>query len=213
MRRAALVVLALLVAGPAAQAKAPPFGVDVCGASCIHLDSQTAERLPGIFWNSASPIAPVAPAPFYVLRWQWEEGGPTTTAYYVPSRSAVYDTTNGGVGWERLDAFTAQQAPSVFAPLPPAPEPTFARVTVGGRGVEDPASYARLYHAGRLVWPDPPVAKWVRVVAESTQPSPWTGRDADVEISARGGYLSIHSWVFKIPKRLAARARAGLSLR
>ena len=81
-----LAVSAFLVAG-AAQAKAPPDGVDVCGASaCAHLGFNDAEQLWMLFHdgNDGRP----APAPFYVMRWHWA-AGENESAYLIPSGLAI----------------------------------------------------------------------------------------------------------------------------
>ena len=85
---AALAAAGVLVLVPAAQAKAPPTGIDVCGAAnvCTHISGVEAERMPGLFIGGAGASfrMPAAPAPFFLVRWQWGSDQPVQTTYYVP---------------------------------------------------------------------------------------------------------------------------------
>ena len=90
---AALAAAGVLVLVPAAQAKAPPTGIDVCGAAnvCTHISGSDAERMPGLFigGSGASFRMPAAPAPFFLVRWQWGSDQPVQTTYYVPGADRV----------------------------------------------------------------------------------------------------------------------------
>ena len=69
---AALAASAALFVAVGAQAKAPPDGVDVCGASgsCVHLTMQDAETNWAL-WSSPAPYQSALPsvaAPFLIVR-------------------------------------------------------------------------------------------------------------------------------------------------
>jgi hypothetical protein len=211
-RRLVLSVVFLLLAVPAAQAKAPPSGVDVCGAAnaCVHVGSQDAEQMFQVFGGGYCCETPAAPAPFYVLRWQWEANGPETQVYYLPRAGKIFDPARHG--WIALDTASMRSLNAARGTLEPNAVPTFTAVTVGGRAVRDPASYVRLFAAGRKTFAYPK-GGWLRVAIEATGASPWTGATTDVRISRRGAFVWIDNWVLKVPAALAKRARAGLSLR
>src|SRR5438128_1771795 len=79
MKRLFLVALAAAAAlfGTAgAQAKAPPDGIDICGATeaCLHLAVSDAESEWSL-WSTAGYAVPASGASsFYVLRWNWPNG-------------------------------------------------------------------------------------------------------------------------------------------
>ena len=224
MRRVVLAALAALAAAavfvlvPAAQAKAPPDGIDVCGAAkaCTHVTRDDAERMPGLFIGGSGGTyrMAAAPGPFFALSWRWGPGQPLQTTYYVPGSERirrVADSAPTTVSWWTLDAFSATGLRGVTEKLEPAPAPTITNATVGGLTARDPQSYIRLWHVGRQVWTWPSTA-WLQVRLQSADPSPWTDAAEDIRISRTGGYLWLDGWVFKIPVRLAALARSGRSL-
>jgi len=221
MRRfvlAALAAASVLALVPAARAKAPPSGIDVCGAAnaCTHLTGDQAERLPGLFIGGSGSTfrMPAAPAPYFTVHWQWDADQPVQTTYYVPGADRIRrlnDNSGTAASWWTLDAFSDGGLKAAVQGLQPAPAATFTYVTVGGLTARDPQSYARLWHVGRQVWTWPATA-WLQVELQSAQPSPWSDAAADIRIARRGGYVWIDRWVFKIPVRIAALARSGRSL-
>jgi hypothetical protein len=202
---------AFLVAG-AAQAKAPPGGIDVCGPSaCAHLQWGDAEQ----FWirsHDSSGAARAVPGPFYILRWHWNPGE-EETAYLVPGSLAV--RWNSGTGhaaaWSGVDKSGIDIVKGAAAGIEPYPAPTLTRVTVGGRQVRDPQTYVRLL-SGKPSW-SLITGRWLRVTLESSSPSPWTDGSSIVRLSKSRPYVSIDGWFYKLPKDVATRARRGLSLR
>jgi hypothetical protein len=214
MARAGLALVAaagaFLLAG-AAQAKAPPGGVDVCGQSgCVHLAWAEAEQ----FWvhahNARGPARP-APGPFYVLRWHWISSE-EESAYLVPLRLAV--RWNSGTGhaaaWGGVDRSAIELIEQAAARIDPYPTPTLTRVTVGGRAVREPQTYFKLL-SGKQSWTFVTGA-WLRVKFESSLASPWTDGTSIVRISMQRPYVSIDGWFYRIPRDVAQRARRGLSL-
>jgi hypothetical protein len=208
--RLAFVVVALVVfAAPAAQAKAPPNGVTFCGAgdACVSLTFQEAESLH--LWTPVGGTAPAAPAPYYAMHVIWQPGGTEQMFYWLPSRGLVRRLNEmGDVSWLRVPA---QSLPSSLIDFKPITMPKITRVTVGGRKVRAPATYLRLLSAGRVVSISP-VIDWLRVRFVAAAPSPFTDASSDVRIAKEGAYLYRDRFVFKIPQRLADRARRGLAL-
>ena len=205
---APLAVVVLAAAVPAAQAKAPPQGVKLCGAGgkCVSLGWQDAERMP--VWHSDGTAAPGAPAPYYVVRYRWRDSDPEQRMYWIPSRGLVRETSENVVHWFRVAPTLLREFTGGLAPVA---VPRVTRVTVGGHAVRAPSSYLRLFSVGHRVNIFPAVS-WLRIRIRPSSFSPWTEPGADVQISARGAYLLRDNVVFVIPKRLADRARRGLSL-
>jgi hypothetical protein len=201
---------AFLLVG-AAQAKAPPGGLDVCGQSgCVHLAWGEAEQ----FWvhahNTGGPARP-APGPFYILRWHWNPAE-EESAYLVPGRLAV--RWNSGTGhaasWGGVDRSAIDLVEQAAARVDPYPTPSLTRVTVGGRAVREPQTYFKLL-SGRQTWLFF-TSVWLRVKFESPVVSPWTDGSSIVRLSKKRPYVSIDGWFYRIPKDVAQRARRGLSL-
>jgi hypothetical protein len=212
MTRTGLALLAaasaLLLSG-AAQAKAPPGGIDVCGPSaCAHLAD--AEQ----FWvhsHSSSGASLAAPGPFYILRWHWI-AAEEETAYLIPGALAV--RWNSGTGhtsaWSGVDKSAMGLVENVAAGIEPYSTPTLTRVTVGGRVVRAPQTYLRLLR-GKPAW-SWITGRWLDVTFESASPSPWTDGTSIVRLSRSRPYVSIDGWFYKLPRDVAVRARRGLSL-
>jgi hypothetical protein len=201
----------VLTAG--AQAKAPPGGVDVCGANgaCVQLTTEDAETN-WAFWSppsmsddsSASPVAP-----FLLVRWHWD-GQPEQTAYYVPSSGKVRQVDEHGFrSW--FNVAEAQRIRSLTAILAPYPAPVFTSVTVGGKPVADPQSYAKLFSVGHE-WSPWRYPQFIRLRFASDASSPWSDRYVDVRISRTGRLLWVDGTTFRIPLQLAQRIRARRSL-
>lgn len=209
MRRVCLASLA--VAGTfflsgAAQAKAPPTGMDVCGATaCVHLDWQAAEQ----FWVRAGETGqPTAAAAFYLLRWHFD-AEPEQSAYYVPA--------TGGIRWidgRRWSVVSPAGVAALKQPLStvepyPAPTPTY--VTVGRRVARHPETYLRLFDGKPSVIF--PATDWLVVTLRSEGASPWTNNAALVRIGKTAPYVVVDGWTYRIPRVVAKRARLALSLR
>jgi hypothetical protein len=210
IRRFTLVVAVLAFAVPAAQAKAPPNGATLCGAAnaCVPLTYQESEMLQ--IWHVTGWRAPGAPAPYYALRVRWQATGREEMFYWVPSRGLVRKQYEwGGVAWFRVPS--RQTLPPSVVGIAPIAMPRVTAATVGGRRVKAPATYLRLLSAGRQVSMNP-IIDWLRVRFVTSTPSPFTDANTDVRISKDGAYLLRDRFVFKIPARLADRARRGLSL-
>ena len=216
MTRTALALLAaggaFLLSG-AAQAKAPPDGVDVCGPlACTHMEFAAAEQL----WVAAySPYSATraAPAPFYVLHWHWNPGAENNeSAYLIPGALTIrWNAGNGHPsGWSAVDKSAADVLAQVAARIEPYAMPTLTRVTVGGREVQNPETYIRLLSGKRTF--ASVKGPWLRITFESATPSPWTDGSAIVRLSKRHPYVQIDGFLYKLARTDAVRARKGLSL-
>jgi hypothetical protein len=210
----ALLLAALaLAAVSGAQAKAPPSGIDVCGASgCLHLAFQQSEAL----WTGGHEVGrPLrVPAPFFVLRWTWGPSQPEQTAYYVPTAGALRWPNASGdpATWMRVGPATAAMFDAATRGLSPYPVTAPTAVTVGTKQARGPETYLRLLEgrdAGIA-----PVTLWVTVRMRSDPMSPWTDDRAVIRISARGRsrLVLVDGWVHRVPLWVANRARRGLPL-
>jgi hypothetical protein len=204
---------ALLAVGPGAQAKAPPNGVELCGATrCVHLAFEQSERI----WTSAGEVGrPLrVPSPFYVLRFKWFESGPEQVGYYVPAGPAVRLPNENRTGvWEWLDPATAAAIDRAAAGLAPHPVTQPSLVIVGQRRARGPETYFRLIK-GRADGLITPATIWLTVTMRSNPPTPWTDGGSDIRISARGTsrIVLVDGWAHRVPLRIANRARRGLPL-
>jgi hypothetical protein len=197
----------LLLAVPAARAKAPP-DVKICGVSgCVAIAQQDAERLP--LWSTTGAVAPGPSAPFYVFHYRWKTTDRYRLVYWVPSRNLLRFTSEALVSWYRVPGAALQPFASGLAPIP---VPKITAVTVGGRSVRSPASYLRLFSIGRATNEWPGVSGWLRLRFTASGASPWTDASANVRISNTANYLLRDDTVFVIPRRLADRIRRGLPL-
>lgn len=199
----------VLFAG-AAQAKAPPDGVDLCGpTACAHLGVADAEQL----WLGQTGIssARVVPGPFYLLRWSWSPGE-EDSAYLVPGSSAIrWNAGPGHTGaWTGLGSSTLDAIRGLARGVDPYPTPTLTRVTVGAREVAEPQTYLQLF-AGKLVYKQVG-GRWWTVKLQSAAQSPWTDGSFTVRLSRSHPYVLINGLVFRLPRAIVRQARFGLAL-
>jgi hypothetical protein len=213
MTRIGLALLAVaggvLFAG-AAQAKAPPGGMDVCGPSaCAHLGFADSEQ----FWITTQDNAPSSrtPGPYYLLRWSWSPGEEDTAYLVLDSRAIRWNSGPGhSSGWGGVDTATLELVRRVAGGIEPYPAPTLTRVTVGGREVASPQTYFRLL-GGKPTW-SPIDSRWWRVRFTSATASPWTDGSAIVLLSRSHPLVSIDGMFFRLPRAVVRQARAGLAL-
>jgi hypothetical protein len=211
---AAVAVTAALFAAGGAQAKAPPDGVDVCGAdnACVHLTMQQAESNWAL-WSAPNPYQSLRPspvAPFLTVRWHWP-GQAERHAYYIPTSGKTRQLDeNGFLAWYDLPKTNDVEA--LTANLERFAIPHVTRVTVGGRPVQDPQSYLDVFNGGQD-WFVPIYPRWLRIKLTADAPSPWTDGANDLRISRKGRILWLDGMTLRIPLQLAQRIRAGRSLR
>ena len=228
MRRAAIAALlaaSFLVVTAGAEAKGPPAGFELCGSNgCATIGMSDGEPLAiSLFFGGGSvevrtPMA--TPAPFYSLRWSYQQEQ-VHTAYFVPdlnmirfvgdSASATVDP-RGAIHWLRLDAQARGILDRIATALQPTPAPSPSTVTVGGKAVQDPASYLRLWSVGKPTY-SWPLSGFVKIKITCDVASPWTDESAHLSIARRGPFLLRDSTVLRIPAKLAQHVRARVSLR
>jgi hypothetical protein len=195
----------------AAQAKAPPGGVDVCGPSaCAHLDFADAEQ----FWiatGSGGSAPTTLPGRFYLLRWSWSPGE-VDTAYLLLDAPAIRWNSGPGhsAGWSGVDPAMIELVRRAAGGVEPYPSPILTRVTVGGREVASPQTYFRLL-GGKPTW-TPIDGRWWRVRFESAAPSPWTDGSAVILLSRNHPFVVIDGVFFRLPRAIVRQARLGLAL-
>jgi hypothetical protein len=208
----ALAAAGALLGTAGAQAKAPPDGVQICGAdgACLQVDRSVAEDEWSLWGTAGYATEPAAVSRFYLVRWHWPNQ-PEQIAYYVPAAGKVRQLDDRGRGlW--FDLHDPRTLRNETAALVGFAAPHVARVTVGGRPVRDPQSYLRLFGKGRQDWPvtEP---RWLRISFAPATANPLTDEATDVRVSRRGGYLLIDGATVRIPLQLAQRIRRGASLR
>jgi len=228
MRRAAIAALLtawFLVVTAGAEAKEPPAGFQLCGSNgCATIGMDDGEPLAiSLFFGGGSvelwtPAA--TPAPFYSLRWSYQQGQ-LHTAYFVPdlnlvrfvgdSASATVDP-RGDIHWLRLDSRARAILDRIAATLQPTPVPSPSTVMVGGKAVQDPASYLRLWSVGKPTysWPR---GGFLKIKVTCDVASPWTDESAHLSIARRRPFLLRDSTILRIPAKLAQQVRARVSLR
>jgi hypothetical protein len=196
----------VLAAATGAAGKAPPTGIELCGRDgCTTIAGADAERVVISLYGSRS--APAAPAPSFLLRWQWNAS--ERKAWWVP-RSGVVRGLDGG--WMSLDIPAEAVLKWAADGLEPFPAPTLTRVVVGRRVAENPQSYLGLLRAGKLAASFDGARGFVDVRLTSLEPSPWTNGSAWVMVSKARNFVWRDVWVYRVPQTLAERARSGLSL-
>lgn len=209
----AIVAAAALVAVSPAAAKAPPDGVRVCGvAACVTVAQPDAEPLAvALFWQGGNDAGRAPVGPYYELRWNWP-GRPEQIGYWIPGAGvARIDLGNGLRRWAGVKAqtiATLRRATAGLAPFVPAPP---AVVTVGGRLARGAATYVRLFTAGEQTWTwVDGGGGWLAVTLHGASNDPWLG--SEIRVARSRPLLWIDADVFRIPRKLAVRIRAGLPL-
>jgi len=229
MRRvlaAALLAVSILAVTSSAEAKAPPSGFQVCGrTACAAIDAfADAEPLAiNLFYGGEGSVElwspKVPPASFYALHWSFQQGEPRT-GYYVPllnvfryvGSASGPESAGALVHWIKLGQGVRTVLERLTSTLQPFSAPIPSLVTVGGKPVQDPASYLRLWSVGTPTYTWPPTG-FTGIKVTSDLVSPWTDGAAHLSISRRGGFLMRDSTVYRIPTQLARLVRARASLR
>ena len=130
---------------------------------------------------------------------------------YVGSRSGP-ESAGALVHWIKLGQGVRTVLERLTSTLQPFSAPIPSLVTVGGKPVQDPASYLRLWSVGTPTYTWPPTG-FTGIKVTSDLVSPWTDGAAHLSISRRGGFLMRDSTVHRIPMQLARLVRARASLR
>jgi hypothetical protein len=163
---------------------------------------------------------------------------PAMRTSYAPRSNRVRTSAAAGDDAWR----TPQRIPPVVAfalrRLRPFPAPRLVRVEVDGRAARDPHSYLRLF---RMASPRRPVVDpagsypsggnrrtdtaevvrywkgvdrhWLPLTVSSRRPSPWSADSTSVWVARRLPLVKRDGEIVRVPRELAARIRAGRSLR
>ena len=203
----ALVAVSAAVLAGGAVAKAPPGGFELCGqGGCKTITGADAERVFISLYGSTAQ--PPAPAPAFLLRWQWPNG-PEYKVWWLPRGGLV----RGFDGlWKSQSIASEAVLKRAAEGLEPFPVPTLTRVLVGRRVAENPQSYLRLLRGGELSAAYEGARGFVEVRLTSLEPSPWTNGASWVMVSKARGFVWRDVWVYRVPQELAQRARLGRSL-
>jgi hypothetical protein len=211
MRKTVLAAMALAcVFVPQASAKGP---IVLCGpAACAALGSET--ETPVRWWGSAdgSHVAPVAPAPFFKLRFAAHQSD--ALAFLVPSAGVLRTAPQGGGSvWFQPSADEAELLTQAAASLRPFAAPTRVTVTVNFRTVQRGAwGYLRLFTMGTSV-ASADTRGWLPVDTWGAE-TPWTQCYDCLWVSRTGAYLKRSGGdLLRIPARTAERVRHRLPLR
>jgi hypothetical protein len=203
---AALAGAGALCVAPSALAKGP---FEVCGPSaCAELSPET--QLPVRLGVAASTptLAPVAPAPYFVIRFH---DFPDALAYWIPSAAVLrLAPQNGSAVWVAPLPSEASLLREKTGDLRPYAAPTNVLAAVDGRRVSGGDGYLRLYTIGRAAKPVG-AGGWLPIWLLGGQ-SPWNDGTNRVAISRRGSFLRRDGRVVRIPPALARRIRAALPL-
>ena len=208
---------ALAVAAPAQAKELSAF--KACGAAGCKTVKDTAllRKLIRSVEAQGNPVSVPIPAPTAYLRLEfWIRGdqahGPSFVQYYAPGRGLVLLQTDPDAWtWVRAGGLRPLIDRAALGVTPFA-KPRISRVTIGGRPVQGPASYARLFtlQGKAESLPDEPDWRPIRIV--TGRPGPWSSHAATLEYSPSKNVLWRSIQFVKVPNDLAKRLEAGRSL-
>jgi hypothetical protein len=208
---------ALAVAAPAQAKELSAF--KACGAAGCKTVKDTAlmRKLIRTVEAQGNPVSVPTPAPAAYIRFEfWVRGdeahGPSFVQYYAPSRGLVsLQTDPDAWTWVRpgdlgplLDRATL--GVTAFA------KPRISRVTIGGKPVQGPASYARLFtlQGKAESLPDGPDWQPIRIV--TGRAGPWSSNAATLEYSPSKNVLWRSIQFVNVPGTIANRLESRKSL-
>jgi hypothetical protein len=203
-------VAALLLSAPAVAKE--PTGAKLCGPD--ECATVTDRGLLLELVDEGGPDAPApAPGPYYELELEVDGHAGAVPLWYVPGANVVRqgDAEYPPLSWKSLGPAAAarlEQAVDGVAPFR-VPAPTGARI--GGRPVDDPSSYLRLFSAKSSGDAVPSAGDW-KVITFSGPPSPWTDNLTQLEYSPAADLLQRGSEFVKLSPSLAASVEAGRSI-
>ena len=198
-----------------AQAK-EPTALMVCGASrCVTITDRNRIQLAE--QETATPVTPPAPAPFYRLRQTIDADGYKSSfwLYYVPSAGVLRAANQTrGITWVQLTSQSQKSLSTMAASVTPFPTPMLSGVTVDGKPVSgDTSSYLRLLSLPADETANGAVSDWVPIDLRASQPSPWTDGSYDLAFSASGKSLQRGSETVHLSNRMAEDIASGRALR
>lgn len=208
MNRAAAAIAIFFATAGGAAAKGPPLDrIDVCGrAACVSAAAGTdTEAVNSFFATGVIPAAPAAPQLYYEVWAVYADGTRELSAFFVRGASVLYRGD-----WNVLEVDCAAPLWDLTASLEPWPTPDVVAATIASKAVREPASYVRLFTAGRLTSGWRGFGGWLRAELAFDRSNPWAM--TNLRISRKRGFVWRDGWIFRIPDALAGRARRGLSL-
>lgn len=216
---AALAATSVLVWTAAAEAK-ELSSFKACGASgCKAIkDPQLLKGLIHSVEAQGDTVGVSTPAPASFLRLEFrvrgdEATGPSFVEYYAPSRGRVaFNTDPGALAWVRPAPAVRALLDRVITGVTPFATPRITRVTLGGKPVRDPASYARLFTLKGKAESFPDDPDWKPIAIEMGGPTPWSTSAANLEYSPSKNVLWRGSEFVLLPSGLSAQLEARKSL-
>jgi hypothetical protein len=208
---------ALAVAAPAQAKELSTF--KACGAAgCKTVkDTSLLRKLIRSVEAQGNPVSVPIPAPTAYLRLEfWVRGdeahGPSFVQYYAPARGLVsLQTDPGAWTWVRAGGLRPLLDRATLGVTPFA-KPRISRVTIGGKPVQGPASYARLFTLQGKAESLPDEPDWQPIRIETRRAGPWSSHAATLEYSPSKNVLWRSIQFLNVPNDLATRLEAGKSL-
>lgn len=213
-----LVALAALLLAAPALAKEPKEAT-VCGADGCATTTDRQSLLNLMVDNGTLPPAPPA-GEYYKVTITIDvppDAGvaPKVGWWYAPSGGgairAIGRDPSGVTPWYALTSGGKALFDKVTGDLRPFSSPKVTGVTIGGKAVEDPASYVRLLSLPTSVDAVPRSGDWQQVVFGGP-PSPWTDNAVDVSYSPKDNLLQRGADFVRIAPATAAKIESGSSL-
>jgi hypothetical protein len=184
-----------------------PVSVQVCGAgACTTV--QDAAMTHQMAWIGGSGIRRPAPSAYYTVRFIAEEGAhDLRLLYFVPSVGAMRGLDERvPARWEPVNRTALKAYGHATAGLEPFAMPELTTARIGSQVVRgDASSYLRLYTVGTRFRGHIKRSKWLPIVLESAQPSPWTDGTSGLAYSPGQRLLRRDGGFFKLSRPLASR--------
>jgi hypothetical protein len=209
VKRVVIFTLALIAASAlssGASAKGPG-AIQLCGATAC-TTVRDAAMTHQMAWIGGSGVPSPAPSAYYSVRFMPEEGPPEShPRYYVPSAGAMRRLDERGrAQWEPVNQTARNAYARATAGIEPFAKPELTTARVGSRLIRgDANSYLRLYTAGSRFRGKTRQSKWLPIVLESAQPSPWTDGASRLAYAPGQRLLRRDGAVFKLSRALASR--------
>jgi len=211
-----LFVVGALALAPSALAKEPKQAT-LCGTDGCATTQDGGTLASFLAQSDVGPPPP--PAPYYrmtvTIAAPPDAGrAPTFVWWYVPSANAVYRTGVFGEGqetWIRPTPAAAELLRRTVREVKPFATPDPTRVTVGGKTVDDPTSYLRLFTQQSVGKRIPSAGDWQEIRFLGPR-SPWTDGTLTMSYSKHDGLLLRGGEVITLPAALVDKIAARSSL-
>jgi hypothetical protein len=191
-----------------------PGAIELCGANAC-TTVRDAAMTHQMAWIGGSGVPSPAPSAYYSVRFIPEEGRPEShPRYYVPSAGAMRRLDERGrAQWEPVNQTARNAYARATAGIEPFAKPELTAARVGSRLVRgDASSYLRLYTAGSRFRGQMKRSRWLPIVLESAQPSPWTDGASRLAYAPGQRLLRRDGAVFKLSRPLASRLLRAVAL-